>query len=328
MRRRLEMRADRIEAVFASHKVHGRVWGGTVSPSCERFQVMISPTTRVQNVQALSDEIALSLRVPAVRVFREGGTVVIEVPRDTTETLLLSNMADMLPKPMPPLTMVLGRDTTGQALLLDLASPNVVHCLVAGTTGSGKTTLILTMIASLAEHNSPESVRFLLIDVKGGRELGKLNSLPHIIGATCTTATDAAAQLASAVTTMEKRDREGRSTPAIVIVIDELADLISQCPETITSITRLAQRGRESGVHLIAGTQRPSSAALGGLMKANFPARLVGRVLSPEDSKVATGLAGQNAEALQGRGDFLIVGPAQTIRFQVAKSSTTEGKEP
>lgn len=327
MRRHLEMRADRIEAVFASHKVHGRVWGGVVSPSCERFQVMIAPTVRLQKVTSLSDEIALTLRVPAVRVFREGGAVIVEVPRETTDTLLLSSMSAMLPKPMPPLTAVLGRDTTGQALLLDLASPNVIHCLIAGTTGSGKTTLIKTMIASLAEHNSPESLRFLLIDIKGGRELGQL-TLPHVIGTTYTAATDAALQLDSAVATMEKRDREGRSTPAIVIVIDELADLISQCPETVTSITRLAQRGREAGVHLIAGTQRPSSAILGGLMKANFPARLVGRVLSPEDSKVATGLAGQNAEALQGRGDFLLVGPAQSIRFQVAKSSAEERHEP
>lgn len=316
------MRADRIEAVLASHKVQGRVWGGTVSPSCERFQLMISATTKVQKVQALADEIALTLRVPAVRVFREGGAIVVEVPRDTTETLLLSSMAAMLPKPMPPLTAVLGRDTTGQALLLDLSSPNIVHCLVAGTTGSGKTTLINTMIASLSEHNSPDAVRFLLIDVKGGRALGSSADLPHTIGGVFVAATDAALQLESAVATMEKRDLEGRSTPAIVIVIDELADLISQHPETTASITRLAQRGREAGMHLIAGTQRPASAVLGGIMKANFPARLVGRVLSPEDSKVATGIAGQNAEALQGRGDFLLVGPAQTIRFQVAKSST------
>jgi S-DNA-T family DNA segregation ATPase FtsK/SpoIIIE len=118
---------------------------------------------------------------------------------------------------------------------------------------------------------------------------------------------------------MVRRDEEGVSTPHIVIVVDEVIDLLMTGGKEVEALlTRLAQRGREAGLHLIAGTQKPSAAAVGSMLKANFPVRLVGRVASAEDARVAAGVAGTGAEKLQGRGDFVVVAAGQVTRFQAA----------
>ena len=124
---------------------------------------------------------------------------------------------------------------------------------------------------------------------------------------------------------MGRRDAAARSLPRLVVAVDELADLLQTGGKPVVdALTRLTQRGREAGIHVVAATQRPSAALVGGLMKANFPVRLVGSVVSPEDAKVATGVAGSEAERLLGRGDFLLVAKGQTIRFQAAYAADDE----
>ena len=130
------------------------------------------------------------------------------------------------------------------------------------------------------------------------------------------------------VNEMERRDTAKRSSPAIVTVIDELAELRMVNGKVVEeTLTRLTQRGRESGIHVILATQRPASTVVGGLVKANLPVRLVGAVGSPEDAKVATGIAGSNAERLQGRGDFLLVSHGDAIRFQAAYVREEDGRK-
>ena len=131
--------------------------------------------------------------------------------------------------------------------------------------------------------------------------------------------------LTALVGEMGRRDAAARSLPRLVVAVDELADLLQTGGKPVAdALTRLTQRGREAGIHVVAATQRPSAALVGGLMKANFPVRLVGSVVSPEDAKVAAGVAGSEAERLLGRGDFLLIAKGQMIRFQAAYAADDE----
>lgn len=323
MRRRLDMQADRIEAVLASHRVPGRVWGGQVTPRFIRFQITTSLGTKVNKISQLSEEIALSLGVPATRIYRQNGAIQVEVPRDDPDGVRLLPLCSRLNN-VPPVTALLGVDQEGTPLLLRLNSPDVVHVLIAGTTGSGKTVLARTMLASLSLFNRQGAVQLLLIDPKG-RGFGPLAGLPHLLGRLATSAEEGSQALTWLVGEMERRDREGISEPAIVTAVDELADLLAVGGKAVEeSLLRLAQRGREAGIHLIGCTQKPASTVMSSVLKANFPVRLVGSVASPEDAKVAAGVAGTGAEKLSGHGDFLLVNKGEVLRFQAAFADPTE----
>jgi S-DNA-T family DNA segregation ATPase FtsK/SpoIIIE len=221
----------------------------------------------------------------------------------------------------------LGLDQEGVPLLLRLPSPNVAHALIAGTTGSGKTALARTMVASLALHNSQRNLQLVLVDPKG-RGFLPFEGLPHLLVPVVTRVDEALSVLQRLVAEMERRDAEGRCEPGLVVVLDELADLVQVGGrEMVTALTRLTQRGREAGLHLVACTQKPSAAVIGGLVKSNFPVRLVGSVASPEDAKVATGLAQTGAERLLGQGDFLVVAKGQVTRMQAAYINMRESQE-
>jgi S-DNA-T family DNA segregation ATPase FtsK/SpoIIIE len=274
-------------------------------------------------VSDLSEEIALSLGVRSARVYRKQGAIQVEVPRDQSEPVRLLPLCQRIGE-APPVTAVLGLDEEGTPLLLRLPSPDIVHVLVAGTTGSGKTALARSLLLSLALYNRPDALRLVLIDPKG-RGLGPLNGLPHVIGRTAASAEAGAKALVWLVKEMERRDSTGVSSPTIVVGVDELADLLITGGKAVeTALVRLAQRGREAGIHLITCTQKPSAELVSGLLKANFPVRLVGAVSSPEDAKVASGLAGIGAEKLLGRGDFLLVAKGDVIRFQAAYATEEE----
>ncbi len=322
-RRQLEMQSDRIEAVLASHKVAGRVWGATITPRFIRFQVTTAMGTKVNKVSDLSEEIALSLGVRSARVYRKQGAIQVEVPREQPEPVRLLPLCQRIGE-APPVTAVLGLDDEGTPLLLRLPSPDIVHVLVAGTTGSGKTALARSLLFSLAFYNQPDVLRLVLVDPKG-RGFGPLSNLPHVIGRIAASAEQGVKALGWLVQEMERRDAAGLSSPVIVAGVDELADLLLTGGKAVeTALVRLAQRGREAGIHLVTCTQKPSAELVSGLLKANFPVRLVGAVASPEDAKVAAGIAGIGAEKLLGRGDFLLVAKGDVIRFQAAYASDEE----
>lgn len=317
VRRRLECQADQIEMVLRAHKVPGRVMGGVVTPRWIRFDVLPGLGARLSGMTRLSEEIALRLGSPSVRVHRQGDRVAVEVPREEVETVHLASLVQRLPS-VPRHTTVLGVDETGVPLLLRLSSPDVGHVLVAGTTGSGKTALVRSMVLSLALNNRQGEVQLAIVDPKR-RGLGALDGLPHLIRPVAWRLDEATRLLVHAVSVMEERDRQQVQEPRLIVVIDEMADLVVTGGNVVaTAIARLTQRGREAGVHVVGCTQKPTASAIGGLVKSNFPVRLVGSVTSPEDGKVATGLKGSGAERLLGRGDFLLVVKGQTIRFQAA----------
>jgi S-DNA-T family DNA segregation ATPase FtsK/SpoIIIE len=216
-------------------------------------------------------------------------------------------------------------------LLLRLPSPEVAHVLVAGTTGSGKTALVRSIALSLALHNRLGEVQMIFIDPKGNGfdpfvSLGGQGGvLPHLLRPPVQDVHQAIFLLGEMVEEMVRRDREKISEPRVVIFIDELADLMEQGGKAMDRLmTRLTQRGRSAGLHLVACTQKPLVASIGSLTRSNFPVRLVGSVASADDAKIAAGIGGTGAEQLLGRGDFLLVAKGQVTRFQGAYVSEAE----
>ncbi len=164
--RRLDAQADKLEQVLVAYKAPARVRGGTVTPRHVRFQLLPAPGTRVSNIANLAEELALSLGVPSARVSRRGGQIEIEIPRERPGTVKLDTLFDRLAE-VPHGTVLLGLDDDGAPLLLRIASPEVAHALICGTTGSGKTVLARTMILSLARYHSVHELGLVLIDPKG-----------------------------------------------------------------------------------------------------------------------------------------------------------------
>jgi S-DNA-T family DNA segregation ATPase FtsK/SpoIIIE len=330
-RKVLDLQSDRIEMVLASHKAPARVTGGVVTPRVVQFHLAPAMGTKVNKLQALADDLALALGVPDVRVSRQGSSVKLEVPREDTQPVKLLPLIARLMQgnalhagystspAIPPFTAVLGLCDDGAPLLMRLSSPDVAHVLISGTTGSGKTAISQTMVLSLAMTHRRSQLQFVLIDPKRSA-FERFAALPHMLWPIIGDAKAGAAALDELVRLMEARSNSG-TEPRIVVVIDELADLMhanAAGKALADPLTRLVQRGREAGVHIVACTQKPSSQVLGPLIKANFPARLVGRVVSPEDARVASGIGGTGAERLTGHGDFLAVAAGQVVRFQAA----------
>jgi len=323
MQRLLEYQAERIEMVLASHKVPSHVCGGTVTPRFVRFELVPMVGTKVSRIKGLAEEIALSLGIASCRVFRQNGKINVEIPREAPQTVALLTLCRRLAE-VPPCTAVLGLDEEGTPLLLRLPSADVAHVLIAGRTGSGKTELARAMIASLAMYNRLGEVQLVLIDPKG-RGFAPFASLPHLLYSMVENVDGALEALRRLAEEMEKRDHLKVTQPQVVVFIDELADLMLMGGKEMEYLlTRLLQRGRGSGIHLVACVQKPTVAVIGSLVKSNFPVRIVGSVVSPEDAKVASGLAGTGAERLLGRGDFLVVANGQVMRLQAAYASSHE----
>lgn len=324
MRSLLDHQADGIEYTLHSHGIEASVVGGNISPRLIQFHIKLGSGVKFNRVSALSEEMALALGVNNCRVTRDGYFVKVEVPRPDPQAVQLFPLMRNLPGTIPLNSPILGLDESGVPLLLRLNSPDVAHILISGTTGSGKTILARSMIASLALQNSPDQLRLLLIDPKG-RGYRDFNGLPHLVSPVVTDPLDGLHRLKWAVRHMEKRDEKGVSTPLLVIFIDELADLIMVGgKEMELQVARLTQRGREAGIHIVACTQKPSANVIGGIAKSNFPTRLVGKVVSPEDARVASGVAGSGAEKLLGRGDFLLFANGEATRVQGAFISSQE----
>lgn len=322
LRSYLEYQADRVEAVLSAHRAPARVTGGTAGPRLIRFFLNPAPRTRFAAIRRLADDLALTMRVPALNVERDAKGVVLSFANPNPRPVeLLPLLAEA--QPLPDATALLGLTDAGLPLLARLSAPSVAHVLIAGTTGSGKSVLLRSMATSLALSCSPDALQLLCIDPKG-RTFAPLAGATHLARPPVSDLGEAAEALRSLLRIMELRDtrdeRPGPGVARIVVFIDELADLIMAGDDSLaTHLTRLAQRGREAGIHLVAATQHPSAALLGSLMRANFPLRLIGRVTSAQDARVASGRAGTDAHLLHGKGDFLAVTTGDhPIRFQVA----------
>jgi S-DNA-T family DNA segregation ATPase FtsK/SpoIIIE len=268
----------------------------------------------------------------------------IEVPNDDVQTIYLKEMLDseLFQNAKSPLTIILGKDIVGKPFITDLKK--LPHLLIAGTTGSGKSVGINSMILSLLYKNSPDNLKLVMIDPKM-LEFSMYNDIPHLLTPVITKAGDAINALSNMVAEMERRytlmsqtktknienynekaKKEGYDAfPYIVVVIDELADLMMTSGKDVEySIARLAQMARASGIHLIVATQRPSVDVVTGLIKANLPSRLSYKVGQKVDSKII--LDSMGAESLLGRGDMLFTPPGMSglVRIHAPWSSEDE----
>ena len=332
---------------LAMFKIDGDVVRTYTGPVVTTFEFKPAPNVKVSKILSLQDDLAMALKAQTIRIQAPipGKDVVgIEVPNEDTQTIYLKEMLDseIFQNSKSPLTMILGKDIVGKPFVTDLKK--LPHLLIAGTTGSGKSVGINSMILSLLYKNSPDNLRLVMIDPKM-LEFSMYNDIPHLLTPVITKAVDAINALANMVGEMERRyslmaktrtknienynekaQKEGLSTmPYIVVVIDELADLMMTSGKDVEySIARLAQMARASGIHLIVATQRPSVDVVTGLIKANLPSRLSYKVGQKIDSKII--LDSMGAESLLGRGDMLFTPPGTSglVRIHAPWSTETE----
>lgn len=320
MYRKLNQSAERIEAVLRDRRAPASVVGGKVLPGFVEMLLRPAPGTKVNQVRALQADLALALGNSNVRVTQSGTHLAVQIPRETRTPVRLSALLAAATEPPPPHTAVLGLAEDGATLMACLSAPDVAHVLIAGATGSGKTSLAQSILISLCQFHRPSQFGIVAIDPKSSESAAFRRATErHMLAEVAHTPEQALLSLQRVLIAMERRSSGADALPRVAVFVDEMADLCQTGgPAVVDALTRVAQRGREVGIHLVACTQKPSAKAIGTLLKANLPLRLVGRVVSAEDARVATGLPGSGAEKLAGSGDFLAVASGRIIRFQAA----------
>ena len=333
-----------LEHVLSDFGITAKVVNATQGPTVTRYEIEPAPGVKVSRIVNLTDDIALNLAAQHIRMeapIPGKSAIGIEVPNKTTEAVHLRDVLDCsdFKDARGGIPVGLGKDIAGKPVITDLAK--MPHLLVAGTTGSGKSVCVNTLISSILFSRKPEEVKLLLIDPKMV-ELSIYNGIPHLMAPVVTDMKKAAAVLRWAVREMEarykafaasgKRDIKSyneahpkAAMPLIVLIIDELADLMMTAPDDIEeSISRLAQMARAAGIHMVLATQRPSVNVITGSIKANVPSRISFAVGSQIDSRTILDMAG--AEKLLGKGDMLFapIGANKPIRVQGAFISDDE----
>ena len=336
-----EMRENsrRLNETLASFRIDAHIINVTRGPSVTRYEVELDKGVRLNKLTGCADDIALSLGAPSVRIAAVPGKISIvgiEVPNRTVTTVSLREVIDSpeFNKSKSKSSFAVGKDIGGSCIIGNIAK--MPHMLIAGTTGSGKSVCMNSIIISLLYKAGPEDVKLIMIDPKMV-ELANYNGIPHLMIPVVTDPKKAAGSLQWAVTEMMRRyktmsdagvrDLEsfnsiivsegGVKIPQLIVIIDELADLmLVAAKEVEDSICRIAQMGRAAGIHLVIATQRPSADVITGLMKANIPSRIAFSVASSLESRII--LDTQGAEKLVGKGDMLFapIGAGKPHRVQ------------
>jgi S-DNA-T family DNA segregation ATPase FtsK/SpoIIIE len=330
--------ARQLEETLAHFGVQVRVLEAHHGPVVTRYELQPAPGVKVSKIVNLTDDLALALAAKGLRLeapIPGKAAIGVEVPNKETQIVTLREVLEAKSFwNSGKLSIGLGVDIAGEVMVADLSK--MPHLLVAGSTGSGKSVCINTMIMSILYKAFPDEVKFIMIDPKMV-ELSMYNGIPHLMAPVVTETKKAAGVLHMVVTEMERRYKmfaearvrelqkyneqltEGKPLPHIIVIIDELADLMMVAPvEVEDSICRLAQMARATGIHLVVATQRPSVDVITGLIKANIPSRIAFAVSSQIDSRTILDCAG--AERLLGRGDMLFspVGAMKPQRVQGA----------
>ena len=342
--------AERLTDTLQSFGVETTIVGVTRGPTVTRYELQPQRGVKFSRISGLADDIALALGAASVRIstIPDKLAIGIEVPNETQQTVTLREILDSpeFKGSKSRLSFAVGRDIENRCIVGDIAK--MPHMLIAGTTGSGKSVCINSILISLIYKSTPEEVRLIMVDPKM-IELGVYNGIPHLLIPVVTDPKKAAGALGWAVSEMMKRYKlmsemgardlasynaeirrrgEGEVLPQIVIVIDELADLMFVAANEVEeAIARIAQMARAAGMHLIIATQRPSADVITGIMKANIPSRIAFTVASQIESRIILDATG--AEKLIGRGDMLYnpLGMSKPLRVQGCFVTTDEVEE-
>jgi DNA segregation ATPase FtsK/SpoIIIE, S-DNA-T family len=337
--------ATALVQTLAHFGVQATIVGQISGPRVTRYELQLAPGTKVSKVAALKDDLSYALATTEIRILAPipgKQAVGVEVPNLSPNLVTLGDIFDDLPATASPLAVWLGKDISGTAVWTDLA--RMPHLLIAGTTGSGKSGCINTLLTSVLLRSTPDEVRMILIDPKR-IELGFYESIPHLLTPVVSSPKQAAAALTNVVAEMERRyeklsavrarnvaeanrtlrQRGEQTLPHLLVVIDELADLMMISPQDVEdAVIRLAQKSRAVGIHLVLATQRPSVDVITGMIKANVPSRIAFAVSSQTDSRVILDQSG--AESLLGQGDMLFK-PLGTSRLQRVQGAYVSEEE-
>jgi len=354
-RKAVEARGQMLQESLASHGVETTLLGMTVGPTVTRYELELGPGVKVARVTSLQKDIAYAMAAVDVRILAPipgRSAIGVEVPNHQRQLVALGDLLTSAEaaKATNPLEVAVGKDIAGKAVFLDLAT--TPHMLIAGATGAGKSSGINCIITSLLMRTTPDDVRLILIDPKQV-EMGQYARLPHLLTQPVTNPKKAANALGWAVKEMERRydvlselgyrdisgynkafakgqiqpplgtEIEYEHMPYIVVVVDELNDLMMVAARDVEeSITRIAQKARAVGIHLIVATQRPSVNVITGVIKANIPARMAFAVSSLTDSRVILDQPG--AEKLVGKGDMLLLPGNSSVANRIQGSFVSE----
>lgn len=343
----LESQSIKLEEALSHFSIQATVTEAVQGPTVTRFEFTVGHGTKVSKVRNLTDDLKLALAAEDIRIqapIPGTSSIGIEIPNRTTRAVRISEVirTPKFQQSTSPLEAVLGLSLTGEPVTLDLRS--MPHGMIAGATGSGKSVCINSILISLLYKATPSDLQLLLIDPKMV-ELAPFNGIPHLISPVITDVKAATAALKWAVGEMERRyelfahagarnierynqmviqERQfSLKLPYLVIIIDELADLMMMAPADVeVSISRIAQKARACGIHLIIATQRPSVDVITGIIKANIPTRIAFAVSSQIDSRTILDTAG--AERLLGKGDMLYVGNGQSSAQRLQGTFVTD----
>ncbi len=351
----VEARGRTLVEALASHGVETRLLGQTVGPTVTRYELELGSGVKVARITSLNRDIAYAMAATDVRILAPipgRSAIGVEVPNHTRQLVSLGDvmMAPEAKSFTHPLDVAIGKDISGRSVFLNLST--TPHLLIAGATGAGKSSGINCIITSLLMRTTPDQVKLILIDPKQV-EMGQYNRLPHLLTQPVTNPKKAANALGWAVKEMERRydvlfevgfrditgynaaydrgelvpepgsERQFERLPYIVVVVDELNDLMMVAARDVEdSITRIAQKARAVGIHLIVATQRPSVNVITGVIKANVPARMAFAVSSLTDSRVILDQPG--AEKLVGKGDMLLLPGNSSVSQRIQGSFVSE----
>lgn len=335
----LKINSQKLVDILQSFGVTAKVIGASVGPTVTRYEIVAASGTKVTKITGLSEDIALHMGVSGVRIapVPEHSALGVEIPNESS---VIVNIRDCIETPefeksKSKIAFALGKDISGKVIIADIAK--MPHLLIAGSTGSGKSVCINTIILSILYKAAPSEVKLLMIDPKVV-ELKVYNGIPHLVSPVVTDPKKAANALNWAVSEMSRRyklfadsgvrnikgynelaekDDTLKKLEHIVIIIDELADLMMAAPNEVEdAIQRLAQLARAAGMHLVVATQRPSVNVITGVIKANIPSRIAFAVSSQIDSRTILDVSG--AEKLLGKGDMLYhpIGAPKSVRVQ------------
>ena len=332
----LEANIHILEDTLSDFGINVRVSNVERGPVITRYELEPAPGVKIQKIVTLSDDISLALKATSVRIVAPipgKSAVGIEVPNSHSSIVYLTEVlgSQEFQKKKSKLSLALGKDIVGKPIIADLGE--MPHLLIAGTTGSGKTVCVNSIITSMLFNVTPSEIKFLMVDPKMV-ELAPFNGLPHLLCPVVTESKKVSSALNWVVKEMNERyqllakegvrnieyyNQKNQRLPYIVVIVDELADLMAVAQNQIEeAITRLAQLSRAVGIHLILATQRPSVDVITGVIKANFPARISFKVASKVDSRTVLDMNG--ADKLLGRGDMLFLKPGESKLIRVQGS--------